>query len=56
VHLIFILLLCYVFYLVVEAPSHKLARYLSTMIGNRLSYEKIAGAQVLSAASDAGGD
>ena len=56
VHLIFILLLCYVFYLVVEAPSHKLARYLSTMISNRLSYEKITGAPVLSAASDAGVD
>jgi peptidoglycan/LPS O-acetylase OafA/YrhL len=53
VHLIFILLLCYVFYLVVEAPSHKLARYLSTMISNKLSY---ASATVWSAAADAGGD
>jgi peptidoglycan/LPS O-acetylase OafA/YrhL len=38
VHLAFLLCVCYVFYLIVEAPSHKLARQLAKHISARNEY------------------
>jgi peptidoglycan/LPS O-acetylase OafA/YrhL len=54
IHLTFLLSICYVFYLLVEAPSHKLARHLSKLLSRKTSYDNITGRRILSMVSDAG--
>jgi peptidoglycan/LPS O-acetylase OafA/YrhL len=51
IHLSFLLILCYAFYLVIERPSHRLARRLSRSLSGKLKYGSVA---PLPALSDAG--
>ncbi len=54
IHLTFLLCICYVFYLLVEAPSHRLARRLAGLLSAKGSYEQLPGPRVLNVAPDAG--
>ena len=42
VHLAFLLATCYLFYLIIESPSHRLARQLSKQLGSALSKRRLA--------------
>jgi peptidoglycan/LPS O-acetylase OafA/YrhL len=52
IHLTILLIICYVFYLLIEAPSHKLARYLAFRITSKKNYSSLTSAPVLEAGAD----
>jgi peptidoglycan/LPS O-acetylase OafA/YrhL len=52
VHLLFLLCVCYAFYLLVEAPSHFIARRLAKLIGKRVATENFPEPMVLSIMPD----
>lgn len=41
-HLAFLLCVCYLFYLLIEAPSHRLARQLSKKVSGKATYNRIS--------------